>query len=275
MVTVNLQEYFPDYNVIYLNKSDGSLNTRYTLQKTPTPIDNLYTSYMNLGKTGHTYMWRKEYYQSGSWCTTTYAALFMGTDGSITETGDWFANTPCTPNVVLGYKTPAGVNTGLLWAGMGGLSDTATIAEMDVWRQNTPGGVYANSGAKAYSKTGVVKVYSEYTPPYGRDACGVWREGGGTTYTDVVQIVMYHGTKRPTSTPIRCVGPISANGVYYQSYKDYNTYAIEMYLAKGIGIIQHNTPFIEDGTFWNIPNCNGDMFNSPGAWVTYIDSPLS
>ena len=271
MDAVDLRAYFPDQAVYVYNKADGSASTRYTFQKSPNAMDNLYTNYLDIGKPGYTYMWRKEYWQSGAWCTVTYAVLRMGDDKSVTEVGDWLSSSPCTPNVVFGYKTPSGIKTGLLWSGPGGLSDAATIAEVDVWRQNTPGAAYAFSGSKAYSKTGVVEHLETYTPPYGRDEYGVWREGGSKTYSDVLRVVMYHGTKQLNGTTIRCIGPIAAHGVYYQSYKDYNSYAIEIYLASGVGIIQHNTPFIEDGTFWSIPHCNGDIFNNPGAWVTYID----
>jgi len=234
-------------------------------------MDALYTSYYDITKPGYTYMWRKEYMTNGSWCTATYAVLRMGDDKSVTEVGDWFASSPCTPNVLFGYKTALGVNTGLSWSGPSGLSAAPVIAEMDVWRQNTPGAAYTNSGSKAYSKTGLIEHLDTYTVPYGRDEFGVWREGGGKTYTDVIHIVMYHGTKSATSAPIRCVGPVSANGVYYQSYKDYNSYAIEMWLAKDVGIIQENTPFIEDASFWGMSNCTGDIFQYPGQWVTYID----
>lgn len=271
MDAVDLRDYFPPYAVHVYNKSTGTENSRFTFQKTPTPMDNLYTNYLDINKPGYTYMWRKEYKQSGAWCTATYAVLRMGDDKSVTEVGDWLASTPCTPNTVFGYKTPEGVTSGILWSGPGGLSDNPVLAEVDVWRQNTPGAVYAFGGSKAYSRTGMIEHLVTFTPRYGRDSEGVWREGGSKTYTDVVRVVMYHGTKRPNTAPIRCVGPIAANGVYYQSYKDYNSYAMEIYLAKGVGIIQHNTPFIEDGTFWGIPNCNGDIFNNPGAWVTYID----
>lgn len=268
--TVDLRQYFPDSNTVQLNKAAGESSSRYTLQKSPTGIDNLYTSLLNQNKPGTPYVWRKEYFQSGGWCTATYAALFMADDGSVIEAGDWLASTPCTPNVALGYKTASGINTGLLWSGPGGLSATPVINEMDVWRQNVPGGAYQKSGVKAFSKTGLVEKYACYTVPYGRNEAGEWGRNG-RTYEDVIHIVMYHGTKAGNSTPIRCNPPVSANGAYYQSYKDYNSYAIELWLAKGVGIIQENTPFIEDGSFWGMPNCTGDIFQYPGQWTTYID----
>ena len=275
MEAVDLQQYFPQYAVIQYKKADGSDYARYTFQKSPSGIDSLYNGYMSLGIAGSPYMWRKEYWKASAWCTATYAVLFMGDDGSVTETGDWMVSaTACTPNTMLGYRKPNGSNTGLVWASAGGLSDTPEIREMDVFRQNTPNAAVTNSGTDAYSKTGLVEVLDYYTPPYGRDAEGVWREGGGKTYTDVIHIVMYHGTRTATPAPVRCIGPISAKGVYYQSYKDYNSYAIELWLARGVGIIQENTPYIEDASWWGMSNCTGNMFQWPGQWMSYIDEPV-
>lgn len=276
--TIDLRAYFPDNVVNVYNKANGSAVSRYTLQRSlpsaPTGIDGLYYGYLALpGKTGTPYMWRKEYWQSTAWCTATYGVLFMGDDKSITEVGDWTVSTiPCTPNTVFGYKNHGtSVNTGLIWSPAGGLSATAAIMEGDAWRQNSSGASYAYSGSQVYSKVGLIEQLATFTPAYGRDITGTWGAGLSKTYTDVVHIVMYHGTKTSTSTPVRCVGPVSAKGAYYQSYKDYNSYAIELWLAKGVGIIQENTPFIEDATYWGMSNCNGDIFNNPGSWITYID----
>jgi hypothetical protein len=221
-------------------------------------------------------MWRKEYYRSGSWCTDTYGVLFMGDDLSITETGDWTAGVPCTPDRAQGYRVPGTYTySGLAWSGVGGLSDVPVVKEVDVWKQPSPGAGMTFTGVKAFSRTGVVKVLPLFTPAYGRDGCGVWGPGNSRTYCDVAHIVMYHGTKTPNVAPVRCVGPIStAAGPYYQSYKDYSSYAIELWLAPGVGIIQENCPFIEDATAWGgaISNCSGDIFAaSPGSWITYID----
>jgi hypothetical protein len=279
MTPIDLRGYFPDSVINTYNRADSSVASRYTLQRSlpgaPTGIDGVYNGYLSLpgSPSGKPYMWRKEYFKSGAWCTATYGTLFMGDDKSVTEVGDWMSNTGCTPNVLLGYKNHGTtVNTGLVWASVGGLSDIPNIREMDCWRQNTPGGAYANSGIQCFSKTGLVEVFSTFTPDFGRDCFGVWGAGLSKTYTDVVHIVMYHGTKATPAVPIRCVGPVSANGAYYQSYKDYSSYAIELWLAAGVGIIQENCPFIEDATFWGLPNCTGDIFSgAPGSWKTYID----
>ena len=280
MTTIDLRAYFPDNVTCTFNRSDGSAASRYTLQRSlpgvPTGVDSLYYSQLFLpGKTGTPYMWRKEYWKGtpATWCTAAYGGLFMGDDQSVTEVGDWMSNTGCTPNVMLGYKNHGTTtNTGLLWSGSGGLSETAVIREMDVWRQLVPSGAYVNSNIQCYSKTGLIEVLPIFTPAYGRSCSGVWGAGLSKTYTDVVHIVMYHGTKSTPANPVRCVGPISAEGAYYQSYKDFSSYAIELWLAAGVGIIQENTPFIEDASFWGMSNCNGDIFSgNPGSWKTYID----
>lgn len=271
---INLQEYFPDYNKVHLTKASGLVSTRYTFLRDPkNGLDGVYSGYMNLNKPGVPYMWRKEYYKNGVWCTETYAILFMGTDTSVIETGDWYAGSPCTPNCVLGYRTPLGANTGLIWSPAEGLCEVPVVAEVDVWRQNTPGAPYTNSTAKAFSRTGLIEYFPQYTVPYGRDLDGVWAEGYGSTYDDVVHIVMYHGTKQPNKPIVRCQFPIAAQrkGPTYQTFKDYNSYAIELWLAKGVGIIQENCPFIEDASNWGMSNCTGDIFQWTGMWETYID----
>lgn len=143
---------------------------------------------------------------------------------------------------------------------------------MNVWRQLTPGAAYAYHGSQAYSKTGLVELLDTYTPPYGRDAGGVWGEGNGATFTDVVHVIMYHGTKSATTVPIRCdTPPVAAQGPYYQSFKNYNSYGIELWIAKDIGIIQENTLFIEDGTYWGLGNCIAGVFDAPYVWSKFID----
>jgi hypothetical protein len=273
MDSVDLQQYFPQQTqVIEYRKASGNSYAKYTFQPAPTPVDSLYYGYMNLNQAGHTYMWRKQYWKAEAWCTETYAVLVFGDDGSIKETGDWMpSSVPCQPNTMLGYKN-SGVNYGLVWSPGGGLSKLATIAEMDVFRQNTPGASVTDSGHDAYSKVGLVEHLESYTPPYGRCTDGTWGAGCGKTYYDVAHIVMYHGTRKAVPAPVRCVGAVAAQGVYYQSYLNYNSYAIELYLARDKGIIQENTPYIEDAGFWpGLQNCTGDLFQYQGQWPSYID----
>lgn len=268
---INLQNYFPDSITVLLNKSNGESYSRYTFTSAPSGFQSLYDQFLSTGKPGHHYTWRKEYWKNGAWCTATYAILFMGDDLSVTEVGDWYASTPCAPNTVFGYKTAANVNAGLVWSPAGGLTATPVVAEMNTWAQATPGAAYAYNGYQAYSKTGVIEVLPTYTVPFGNADGTGWAAGNGRTFTNVVHIVMYHGTRSSSPVPIRCnVPPISANGAYYQSFKNYNSYGIDLYLAEGVGIIQEDTPFIEDGAYWGFANCNGTLFTAPYSFSSFI-----
>jgi len=252
-----------------LNHANGSPQSRYTFTSANAGLENVYYNFHNLGKAGTHYFWRKEYFQNNAWCTYTYGILFKGLDQSITETGDWYSGYPCTPNVVLGYRTSNNTNTGLVWSPAGGLTETVNYHESRVWRQNTPGSPYAYSGVNTYSKSGLIEELETFTPKYGRDYNGVWGEGLAKTYTDVIHLVMYHGT---TSLPItRCnYSPLTGSGAYYQSFKNYNSYAIELWLAKGQGIIQERIPFVEKGAELGTTDCNGYVFNQSG-WEWYIN----
>jgi hypothetical protein len=260
---VDMREYFPAYNQVLLNKQDGSPHARYTFIKEPSGFLPLYKSFLDINKSGYHYLWRKEYFKNNAWCVSTNAILFFGDDLSVTEVGDWYASTPCQANAVFGYKTAQGQNTGLIWSPVGGLTNTPSIAESFTWGQSSSGAAYVGSGWQAYSKVGLIEELPSYTVPHGNQQ----------TYNDVIHIVMYHGTKAPNPVLVRCgdASPISADGVYYHSYKDFNSYAIELYLAKGVGIIQESTPFIEDASWWGISNCVGDIFTNTKAWTKYIN----
>lgn len=266
---VDLRDYFPASYQVQLNSANGAQNARYTFLASPAGYQGLYDTFFSLGKPGNTYLWKKEYYKNGAWSVATNAILFMGTDQSVTEVGDWYPSGG--GYIVVGYHTPGGANTGLGWSPPAGLTATPYIIESQVIQQVTPGSTYVYRGQDAYSKTGLIEVLPTYAPPYGRDAAGNWCAGCSKTYTNVVHIVMYHGTKTASSPQIRCgtTSPVAAYGVYYQSFKAYNSYAIELYLAEGKGIIEEHTPFIEDGSYWGMGNCIGGIF-SPG-WVKYID----
>jgi hypothetical protein len=267
---VDLREYLPD-TTINLNHANGAPQSRYSFFSSNAGLENVYYSFHNLNKPGSTFFWRKEYWQNNAWCTFTYAIMFKGTDQSVTETGDWYANSPCNPNVVLGYKTSGNSNTGLIWSPPNGLTETVSYHESNVWNQGVSGGSYAYTGIQAFSKTGLVEHLPSFTPKYGRKD-GVWGEGNGKTYTDVVHMVMYHGTRNANSpNVVRCsYSPLTGSGTYYQSFKNYNAYAVELWLAKGVGIIQERTPFVENGAELGTTNCNGYVFGS--AWEWYIDS---
>lgn len=265
---IDLREYFPDNLTLEMKKQNGVNQARYLLLKNPAGYESVYQNFQNLGKPGSLYLWRKQYWNGQGWDLVTDGLLFFGDDMSVTEVGDWMY-TPAG-GVVVGYKK-SGANSGLLWSGAGGLSDQPIINEVQVWQQNTPGAAYAYHQQDAYGKCGIVEALPEFTPKFGRAESGEWLEGAGTTYADVVRVVMYHGTRRPNQPVVRCESssPIGACGPYYQSFKNYNTYAIELWLAKGVGIVQENTPFIEDGSYWGIANCRGSVLGESGAWLTY------
>lgn len=272
---VDLREYFPSSRTVILYKSTDRPYARYTFTREPAGFLPLYTQYLNQDKIGVHATWKKEYWKAGAWCTVTHAVLFLGHDLSVTEVGDWYASTPCTPNIVFGYKTLSGVPTGLIWSPPGGLTAAPVVREMQVWRQASPGTAYADMGYQAYSKTGLIEFLPTYTMPFGRDADGTWSAEAGHTYVEVVHLVMYHGSKQgENTTPVRCpVPPVAASGAYYQSYQGYNSYAIELWLAKGIGVIRESVPFIEDGAYWSVPACSGAVFSVPYKWDAFGDFP--
>lgn len=274
---IDLREYFPDNKISVYNKADGQQSTKYTYTKSNSSFLNLYNTFLSINKSGYHYTWRKEYLKNNVWCASTVGILFMANDKSVTEVGDWLSSTPCNPNVVFGYKTAFsnGQNTGLVWSPVGGLTSNPAISEMWVSRQNAVGTYYQTNGSAASSKTGLIQHFEEYTPKFGRNSEGLWCEGCSKTYTDVIHIVMYHGTKNQNSLQVRCghLSPIKADGVYYHPFKEYNSYAMELWIAKGVGIIQENTPFIEDASYWGgaFPNCSGGVFSNDNSWTKYID----
>lgn len=278
MTSTDLREYFPSTaSIIYRDKS-GNSKTRYIFDGNPVGFHSLYDSLFSLNKPGEIYTWRKDYWRNEGWCTSTYAVLFMGDDKSVTEVGDWKAVSGCVPNVAFGYKTELtnGANIGLVWSPPDGVSGDASTAEMFTAAQVSPGTAYLTNGYSCYSRVGIIERLESFSPKYGRDENGNWAQGAAKIYSDVVRIIMYHGSKAPGANPqkIRCglTQPISANGPYYQSFKDYNSYAIELWMAKGVGVIQENTPFIEDGSYWAIPNCGGQIFDPiEDRWYIYID----
>lgn len=256
---VDLRAYIPSNAQTVLSKPTGQ-HARYTFKRSPSGFLGLYTGLMNLNRPGSHYTWQKEYMINGAWCTKTFAILFVGDDGSVTEVGDWLSQgTSCTPSVAFGYKDSAGNPAGLVWAPAGGLATTATVREMNVHAQAYSGAAYSNTNHKAFSKTGLVDLVPEMRV-------------GQYVFFNVLHLVMYHGTRAPSPVPVRCHNsPIKANGVYYQSYKDYNSYAIELWLAPGVGIVKESTTFIEDAAYWGIENCTGAIFDPTRTWVTSLE----
>jgi hypothetical protein len=266
---LDLREYFPVTTNTYLNAA-GANNARYTFTQNGN-FDSFYNAFFNMNKAGTVQVWKKEYWVNSAWCTKTHGVMFKGNDFIFAEVGDWttIGGAGCAPSVTFGYKTSAGVNTGLIWQPVGGLQENGVYYnEMNTFAQASSGAAYVASGYQAYSKVGLIEVLPAFQAAYGRGADGVWCAGCGKVYADVVHMVMYHGTKTTSTVKIKCdSAPVNVKGAYYLQYKNYNGYAIELWLDKTKGIIQESTPFIEDGSYWNIPNCT---FNN-GGYTKYID----
>lgn len=247
----DMRDYFPKTQRVsqYVNNA-GKYTHTYVFTPNSTPYVSLYNTYLNLNKPGQVYTWQKTYLINGVNCTKTVAVLLFGDDQTITEVGDWTSGAGCTPNTVFGYRNAStGKPTGLLWSG--------GIAEMQVISQDSPGAAYSYKNWSAFSKTGTIEHLDTMLV-------------NGHTYSDVVHIIMYHGTRAPTPKQVRCIGPIAANGGYYQSYKDFNSYAMELWLAKGIGIIKEDTPFIEDASYWGWNNCAGNYLTGDKSLERYL-----
>lgn len=252
---IDLRKYFPDNNTVVLNRGDGSPHARYTFTKNLSGFKDLYDTHLKLNKPGSHYVWQKEYFTDGKWVTATYGILLMGDDGSVTEVGDWL-HLGGGNFGVFGYRNDDGSNTGLVWSPPGGLTGTPQFDEMATISQQTSGGAFTINGSRCYSESGLIDVLPTL-------------KIGTTTYTDVAHIVMYHGVRNLGSVPVKAKNlPLVANGVYYRNRSDWDEYAMELWLAKGVGIIKERTPFIENASWWGLPNFIGELFGEPGSWTT-------
>lgn len=270
---IDLRAYFPKEATVTLANKWGGASARYDFRHNHPGYEPLYRLFLNVQRPGAHCVWAKHYMIDGAWRNQTNAVLFMGDDKSVIEVGDWtVSTTPYKCDTVFGYRDDAGKPVGLVWSPPGGLEIGAVhTAEMNCWRQKTPGTAYKDNGSDAYSRGGLIEHLPRYTPPYGRRG-GRWGAGYGKEYQDVVHLVMYHGTRSPGWEPVRCTPPLVADGVYYQPYKDFNSYAIELYMARGVGIIQQSTPFVEAGKYFGCADCSGNIFSDdPHAWMIFID----
>lgn len=289
-VNTDLRPYFLNIAKSHVfRKPSGVAYSNYTIVPASADFSSLYNKYFDQKKPGQQIVWRKQYaHAGGTWCTATYANLFLGDDMSVTEVGDWYAEKgSCTPNVAFGYKSPDGKsNDGLAWAPVGGFvgNGSATKFEIQTIRQLVAGGAYVNSGYRAYNITGLVKLLPTFTPAYGnKDGTG-WRLGGGKTYTNVVRIIFYHGTRQPGQTNFsRCSNLDSSWGFapYYRPQAGYNSYVSEYYMAEGVGFIQES--FISnESEYWGAGLiCKGLALGTTAAehqaamesFINYIDDP--
>lgn len=258
MYKCNLQQYFPNNAVNNLHKADGSPHARYTLTKNRAGFDGLYNSLLKLPKAGDYYVWQKEYFKNGVWETATYGILFMGADGSVSEVGDWL-HLGGGNFGAFGYRKSDGSNTGLVWSPAGGLSGTPQFDEMATISQAFSGAAFAQNGSRCYSECGLIDVIPSMAV-------------NGVIYTDVAHIVMYHGVSIPGRTPLKATTmPLVANGVYYRNRADWDEYAMELWLVKGVGVVKERTPFIENASWWGLPNFIGELFSETSeSWTTSI-----
>lgn len=251
---IDLRTYLPDNSVVLLNKPSGP-HARYTMQRAPEGFKPLFDAYMRLPRSGHHYMWQKEYFADGQWTTATYAMLQICDDGSVIEVGDWL-HLGGGNFGVFGYRNAAGAHAGLVWCPPGGLRGEPQYDEMTTISQAYSGAALTQNGSRCYSESGLIDVIPSM-------------KVGGITYQDVAHIVMYHGVVIPGRVPVKAGKlPLVAHGVYYRNRSEWDEYAMELWLAKGVGVIQERTPFIENASWWNLPDFVGELFGAPGSWTT-------
>jgi hypothetical protein len=255
---IDLRKYFPDSSTVVLNNSAGQPHARYTFSRAPDGFLPLFDAYLKVPKAGHHYVWRKEYFVDNLlWRTATYGILQICDDGSVIEVGDWL-HLGNGSFGVFGYRHDDGSNAGLIWCPPGGLTGEAQYDEMSTISQAYSGAALTQNGSRCYSESGLIDVIPSMTV-------------GGKTYAGVVHMVMYHGVQIPGRVPVKAGRlPLVANGVYYRNRSDWDEYAIELWLAPGVGIIRERTPWIENASWWNLPDFSGDLFGTPGVWVTEV-----
>lgn len=232
--SANLADYFPQSRTSYYADSNGTITTRYDFKYTKGFDD------WEIDKPGRMYTWKKSFLVGNRFVTKTIQPLLFARDGSVIELG--------------GKKKGQQVtySKGLYWSGKGGLSTNYVTKQMDVL-------VNGEVIGRAYSHSALI----EQMPVFTLDG------GNHQTYTDVIHIIMYHGTDN--ADPVRCWDKTKANPGQYVTFKGYNSYAIELWLARGVGIIKQVIPYIEDGrTRWDMPNCQGNLFTGGDSFTTYL-----
>ncbi len=242
----------------------------------------VYNTYLNQGQSGKVMSWAK-YYPTGNggYCVPTYGILLLGDDQRVTETGDWFApaNDSCNPSVPFGYRV-SGTPTGLFWAEPGGYVAQASppTREMNVWRGET-NSPFAQTNFDAFSRLVVVEHLDRFQPAYGRNNGSAWAKGNAAVYTDVIHLILYHGVRNNSAPTLKRCGQGGLPGVQsqhsslYVSQPGYESYAMELYLAAGKGIVQESLLFNEldywdSGTQDN--TCHGSIMDGDASgWTWY------
>lgn len=309
----DLQTYMVESDALYLNYR-GKPFGRYRFYDATRNFQHLYQNHFSTGVDGKLMIWEKSYFNplKNHWnrCPQTYALLLYGSSGTdrrIYELGDWYTDSPdsqdCVANLqrwrTIEYFQRVGnkfhqFNTGLAWAGSAGINMTG-LFDYDI-------GVFSNNKFTNYLamySTRLVNHFDVWRPDYG-SMNGVWRKNPGNlpdadrsfpVYSDVIEIIMYHGVKSalvPKTGVQRC-GPehYDAANVYSSYYYDvrtrrpiteawpgYEIYAMQLYIAKGKGIVQERLLFSESDYFGkcvgygmkkNVNNINPD----PKAYAWY------
>ena len=255
---IDLREYFPSYSSVLLHKANGVPHARYTFSRAPDGFKPLFDAFLRVDKPGYHYVWRKEYFVSDLlWRTATYGIFQICDDGSVIEVGDWL-HLGNGSFGVFGYRHDDGSNAGLVWCPPGGLRGEPQFDEMATISQEYSGAPLTQNGSRCYSESGLIDVIPRMTV-------------GGRVYTDVAHLVMYHGVKIPGREPVKAGRlPLVANGVYYRNRSEWDEYAMELWLARGVGVIRERTPWIENASWWGLPDFCGEIFGEAGSWTTEV-----
>ena len=285
---INLQDYIPPNftKTVKYAKWTGDLSQVYRFFPGTTDFYSLYGSVQSRNTPGSLLIWEKRSNNPAAGaslplgnCINTYGMLWMGTDKSISEVGDWMPQIgQCTPSIAFGYRDHyTNLNGGLSWSGSGGLS-TDGVTDV-VWpkSQSRPGSAMQENGWVAYNHTKLLSVLPTFTPDYGRNAAGQWVKGAGKTYRNVAQILFLHGvrdTRDPSFANVSCpVDPGSPYSKWYFPVSGFKSYASLYNLAPQEGIIQMTFLFNETDNYWPKSfQCKGYAFSKATATETSADA---
>jgi hypothetical protein len=175
--------------------------------------------------------------------------------------------------------------TGLNWSGPNGLDDSyGSYQHGYVFRQYPDYFAPYASGAPPYGEysTPVLsQIVGNWSPEYGRNAAGAWVRNPGKTYSDVIRIVLYHGTGRLGDSVPACTVSTAPGHPYHNVYwhhtlaavngvataNFYGTYAIELYLNPQYGVLQETLLYDES-------NCAGNTYPALAASGPALDTAL-
>lgn len=247
--SVDLRDYYPSSPVLQTYINDNYVIAKRSIWKFP----RVNRQEWNLRKKGYFMSNNKQAIVNGRWKSLHTAMLYLANDQSVTEVGGIMHRI----NGIVESFESNGRPTGINWGHAGGTTSKFKTKEFNI---------KANGGdinQQAYSSTKLIERLEYYKP-----------EKSNKTYYDVVHTITYHGSKYSGMKKVRCNKAIqkATNDVPYKSYKDYNSYAIERWQARGIGIIKDINVFIEnDKSRWPaLPTCSGKLFTGQDTFTSYI-----